>query len=168
MEQIFADYCRKHNMDPNNPVFYWIEKRFEHQANKSSQASAQDIRRELFEEIRATMVPPLILSEFIQRTVPSFASRWAFRSNFVRHHAVMSFAARALYLVRGAPHTMNIALNSGAITYSEACPNYDDNVVVSVDRVFFRMTPNIVKYLGGDGVVGPFSVYFLVCGQVMR
>jgi len=166
LEAIFSEYCNSHGTSVLDPIMFCLKKRFEYKSQP--QVPNRDIRRELFEEVRRAQVPATVLSDFARKALPDFASHWVFRTNFTRQLATISFATRVLFLHHGAPGVINIQFNNGDISYMELYPCFDDGVVASTDRVFFRLTPNLVRFMNSEGATGAFAISLSAAANVIN
>ena len=166
LHDVFSNFCSERGTDVLDPILFYLAKRREYE--QQPQQPGRDIGKELFEEIRRTQVPATILTDYIRRVIPDYASYWAFRTNFTRQLSFISFATRILYLNHGAPHTVNFHLASGGVVYSELYPNYEDGVVANFDHVVFRLTPNLVRFMSNEGTTGAFAVSLMTSAQVIN
>ena len=150
-----------------DPMFYCLEKRLaEIRARRDPPV---DIRKELFEEIRRTQAPANMLTDYVREMFPDFSALWNFKSTFTRQLALLSFATRAFYLSKGGPGAINMIGETGALQLQDQSFTYDnEGILASSDRVPFRVTPNIVRFLGGNGVTGPFACTMVSVAQVLN
>ncbi len=147
LEQMFVEHCKAKGTSIHDPIFYSLDKRREFLSQPQKAQPNRDIKKELFEEIRRLQVPATILTDYMKLALPDYASHWVFRTTFTRQLAFASFASRILFLNHGPPNAINVLCNSGNLVYSELYPHYEDSVVASIDRVYFRLTPNLVRFM---------------------
>ena len=147
LEDVYEEYCRRHGCSVNDPIYYSLEKQREYHLQAEVLQSHRDIKKELFEEIRKTMAPATILGDYMLRTLPDYSSHWVARTTFTRQLACLSFASRILFLNHGPPSAITVLKGSGSVSFAELYPCYDEGVVATIDRVYFRLTPNMVRFM---------------------
>jgi transformation/transcription domain-associated protein len=125
---------------------------------KAGTSTSTDIRKEIFDTIRKEKVPMDILRRFMLATFPDHTDVWMFQRQFTSQLALSAFASYVLMLVKGAPHTLLFALDTGNIYPWDLNVTFNrDGEIVAPEPVPFRLTPNLVNFITPVGITGLFS-----------
>lgn len=129
------------------------------------------LRKELLDEIRAKLVPEDVISRYFQRAINGPTELWRFRKEFTLQIATSCFMTYVLALSSRTPSRFHISRASGQVALSEVLPGIPLNaaqpVIVSLEAVPFRLTPNMQHFIGPIGTEGLLVASLMALGRCL-
>jgi transformation/transcription domain-associated protein len=177
MQGIFEDYCRRNELNKDEPVLFSIEKLRALQPVSPSSSSPQQeklttnartqkslehansIRLETFAAVQEKFVPPTVLLDYFRSTYPNFADFWLFRRTFSYQLASLTFMTYIMYMNTRFPHKISISRGTGRVWGSELIPSMavGKPILHNNEPVPFRLTPNMQTMMGPLALEGIFA-----------
>lgn len=176
MQGIFEDFCRRNNLNKDEPVLFSIEKLRALQPVSLTQTNclneflpnvqmqknlehANSIRLETFAAVQEKYVPPTVLLDYFRSTYPNFADFWLFRRSFSYQLAALTFMSYVMHMNSRFPHKISISRGSGRVWGSELIPSMavGKPVLHNSEPVPFRLTPNMQTLMGPLALEGIFA-----------
>jgi transformation/transcription domain-associated protein len=177
MQGIFEDYCRRNELNKDEPVLFSIEKLRALQPVSSPSTSPQQdssptnarkqknlehansIRLETFAAVQEKYVPPTVLLDYFRSTYPNFADFWLFRRTFSYQLASLTFMTYIMYMNTRYPHKISVSRSTGLVWGSELIPSMavGKPILHNNEPVPFRLTPNMQTMMGPLALEGIFA-----------
>ncbi|KAI5963026.1 TRA1 [Candida pseudojiufengensis] len=177
LQRIYEDFCRNNGKSRDEPFIYTVEKlraAFDQRLPKPDLAS---IRVEILSAIQTLLVPSTVLKNYFLNLYPSFDNFWLFRKQFTSQYASFIFATYMMCVNARQPQKIHVNKGSGNVWTSDMLPckipNRNDSnskpqpVFVNAEQVPFRLTPNIQKLIGENGLEGILAVYVLCIARAL-
>ncbi|KAF2436802.1 hypothetical protein EJ08DRAFT_644409 [Tothia fuscella] len=166
LQGVYEDYCRKNNVNKDEPVLYTIEKL--RQLNPKSLDQANAIRLETFIAVQEKYIPSNIALGYFQASFPCYDDFWLFRRAFSYQFASLSFMTFVMCMSQRYPHKLNISRGTGRVWGSELVPSMGNArpVFNNPEGVPYRLTPNLQMLMGPivtEGIFAPALMTLARC-----
>ncbi|KAF2731895.1 hypothetical protein EJ04DRAFT_578779 [Polyplosphaeria fusca] len=157
MQGIFEDFCRRNDINKDQPVLFSIEKLRALQPKSIDHANS--IRIETFSAVQEKYVPATILLDYFRATYPDFSDFWLFRRTFSYQLAALSFMTNIMFMNTRYPHKLSISRATGKVWGSELIPSMavGKPILHNNEPVPFRLTPNLQTLMGTLAMEGIFA-----------
>ncbi|KAF7789373.1 hypothetical protein EIP86_000317 [Pleurotus ostreatoroseus] len=125
-------------------------------------------KKELFDEVRAKVVPEDVLTKHMMRTMEGPSELWRMRKQFTLQLAGVSFMSYVFCITSRLPGRFHLSRATGNIAMSEMLPTQAQQapVLTSLDVVPFRYTTNLQRFVGPvfmEGVLAPSMMAIARC-----
>ena len=136
---------------------------------KKSSEQAHRIRLQALEVIQDTMVPQGSLSEHFRAVYNDYDDFWLFKRQFAYQLATFCFLSYIFHLRDRNPARISVSRATGNISSSEMGFSFHQSkpIIISVEQVPFRLTPNLQMLLGPIALEGIFSAAILVIAKAL-
>ncbi|KAK3200882.1 hypothetical protein GRF29_213g235076 [Pseudopithomyces chartarum] len=157
MQGIFEDYCRRNDLNKDEPVLFSLEKL--KALSPKNLEHANSIRFETFAAVQEKYVPPTLLLDYFRAMYPDFEDFWLFRRTFSYQLAALTFMTYVMHMNSRFPHKISISRGSGRVWGSELIPSMaiGKPVLHNSEPVPFRLTPNMQTLMGPLALEGIFA-----------
>ena len=119
--------------------------------------------------MRHQLVTSDMMTRFMRGTFPDANELFMFKRQFTNQLAMLAFATYGFYLNKGAPHALRFLLKNGNMSPWELAPNFDGaGMLTQIDRIPFRLTPNLVNFVSPVGITGLFSSALVATAQTLQ
>ena len=154
---IYKNSCSKLSVEYDSAIARYYERLGEVQLRGSQ--TSHLVLRDILKEIQATTIPKNTLKDWSFRTFKSATDYWTFRKMFTLQLSLCCVLEYAFHLTRLNADQMYLHQDSGLVNVSYFKFDVDaiNGDLNPARPVPFRLTPNIVEYLGNIGITGPLS-----------
>ncbi|KAF2754000.1 hypothetical protein EJ05DRAFT_457386 [Pseudovirgaria hyperparasitica] len=184
LQVVFEDYCRRNNINRDDPVLFNIEKLRALGSNliqnpppnhsnvdairQQNAERAATIRHETFVAIQDKYVPNTLLMDYFRATYPNFDDYWLFRRTFSYQLAALTFMTYVMFMNMRYPSKVTISRSTGKIWGNELVPALavSKPLFHNPEPVPFRLTPNIQTFMGPlptEGIFAPAIMTIARC-----
>ncbi|THH01673.1 hypothetical protein EW026_g1062 [Hermanssonia centrifuga] len=172
---IYEEYCEEVGIGREDPIFLVVEKvkqsmkEFKKMMGRPfNRGDIINLKRDLFGEIQAKLVPENIMTRYLIRTMDGPSELWRMRKQFALQLASTSFMTYVLCLTSRLPSRFQLSRATGQITMSEILPGQAQQapLLASADAVPFRFTPNMQHVIGPvltEGILAPSIMAIARC-----
>jgi transformation/transcription domain-associated protein len=189
MQEIYEDYCKKMNVNRDQPMILYNEKLRDAFDPHLPKPDIMSIRVEILSSIQSLIVPNSVMKNYFSTLFTQFEDFWLFRKQFTSQYGSFLFMTYMMSINNRLPHKISIDQRSGAVSTFEMLPsklassktntNFFANTALDVnaqraapiffnpETVPFRLTPNIQKLIGEAGLEGILSVHMLVIARAL-
>lgn len=181
MQKIYEDFCRRNGKSRDEPFIYTIEKLRAAFDQRLPKPDIMSIRVEILGAIQSLLVPSTVMKEYFIDLYPRFEDFWLFRKQFTSQYASFIFSSYMMCVNARQPHKIHINKGSGSVWTSDMLPckiasksALVDNpqgklapLFYNAEMVPFRLTPNIQKLIGENGLEGILAVYVLCIARAL-
>jgi len=167
LQGIYDDYCRRNEMDKDQPTVFTMERLRSLTPNKQDQY--QNIRLEGLHTVQNKYVPTDLVREYFTATFPSFDAFWLFRRQFSYQLAALTYITYTMFMTQRYPNKMSIARRTGNIWGSELLPMLSPSkpLFITTEQVPFRFTPNLQKLIGPIHQEGIFTCALMAIARCL-
>lgn len=125
------------------------------------------VKKDIFDEISAKMVPENILTNYMIRTMDGPIELWRMRKQFTLQLAAASYATWVLSISSRNPTRFQVSRSTGLVAMTELLPGISSQLPVfaSTDVVPFRFTPNMQHFVGSTFMEGILAPSIMAIGQ---
>ncbi|CAG9767854.1 unnamed protein product [Ceutorhynchus assimilis] len=157
----------KQGIEHDDPIQYYYE-RLATVQSRGVKASHQ-IYRDIFKNVQEKMIPKTVLKDWALQTFPSATDYWHFRKIFGLQLALACFAEYVFHLTRLNPDMMYLHQDSGLMNISYFKFDVDESTgeLDQTRPVPFRLTPNIVEFIGSIGISGPLTASMIATARCL-
>ncbi|KAF8621580.1 hypothetical protein AX15_007606 [Amanita polypyramis BW_CC] len=157
MSDIYERFCTETGMAREEPILFTGEKvkkvmaEFKQASDRAvTKAEYIALKKEIYDEITAKLVPDDVLSKFMLRTMNEPSELWKMRKQFALQLAACSFMTYVFCLSSRNPTRFHISRSTGQIAMTELLPGVSQQapVFATSDVVPFRFTPNMQTFIG--------------------
>lgn len=152
--EIFRERCQRKKIDSESAITHYYERLGSLQASGFS--TNHQVLRDILKEVQMNVIPETMLKEWATYTYQNATDLWTFRKMFTQQVALAGFVEFTFHLTRLNPEMINIARDSGHVTFNFF--KFDlDNSKGELDAnrpVPFRLTPNMCELVSPVGVAG--------------
>jgi transformation/transcription domain-associated protein len=181
LQQIYEDWCRKNEVQKDDPVLFQIEKLKELSpvsrptgflrplTTQKTVEHMNAIRLDTFLAIQEKMVPTTVILEYFQATYPSFADFWLFRRTFTYQFAAATFITYIMFMNARTPAKFVVSRATGQVHAAEMIPTMGAArpLFNNVESVPFRLTPNLQMLLGPIATEGVFAPSLMAIARAL-
>lgn len=167
LQGIYDDYCRRNDMDKDQPTVFTMERMRNITPNKQDQY--QNIRLEALHTVQNKYVPTDLVREYFGATFPSYDAFWLFRRQFSYQLAALTYITYTMFMTQRYPNKMSIARRTGNIWGSELLPMLSPSkpLFITTESVPFRFTPNLQKLIGPIHQEGIFTCALMAIARCL-
>ncbi len=164
---IWDDYCRRNEIDKDDPLVYMMEK--QRQVPPARQEQFQAMRLEALNHIQDRMVPKDLVREYFAATHPSYDAFWLFRRQFSYQLAALTYMTFTMHMTARTPNKMSIARRNGNIWGSELLPAMSQArpYFHNPESVPFRLTPTLQLLMGPIHTEGIFTCAMMAIARCL-
>ncbi|KAF2483324.1 FAT domain-containing protein [Neohortaea acidophila] len=166
-QAIYEDYCRRNEMDKDEPTSFMMERL--RGLTPQKQEQFQNMRLESLNHIQERIVPKDLIREYFAATHPSFDAFWLFRRQFSYQLAALTYITWTMHMTVRYPNKMSIARRNGNIWGSELLPYMSTTrpYFSNPEPVPFRLTPNLQYLMGPIHTEGIFTAALMAIARCL-
>eukprot|EP00794_Sanderia_malayensis_P003407 gene3407-3897_t len=146
--------CQKKRIDSEAAITHYYDRLGSLQASGFS--TNHQVLRDILKEVQLNLIPETLVKEWACYTYPNATDFWTFRKMFTQQIALAGFVEFTFHLTRLNPEMINIARDSGHVTFNFFKFDLDDaKGELDANRpVPFRLTPNLCDFISPVGISG--------------
>lgn len=164
---VYDDYCRRNDVDKDEPTMFTMEKL--RMISPQKQDQALNVRLEALNYIQDHYVPRDLVRQYFAATHPSFDDFWLFRRQFSYQLAALTYITFTMHMTVRYPNKMSIARRNGNIWGSELLPYMPQTrpYFQNPELVPFRLTPNLQVLMGPIHMEGIFTCALMAIARCL-
>ncbi|KAG7449166.1 uncharacterized protein BT62DRAFT_1073682 [Guyanagaster necrorhizus] len=171
---IYDLHCEATGISREDPILYSGEKvrRILREAKQTGQVLKPEyltLKKLIFDEITAKMVPEDIITRYMIRTMDGPSELWRMRKQFALQVAACSFMTYLLCVGGRLPSRFYISRSTGQIAMTELLPSMTSNhpQFATSDVVPFRLTPNMQHFMSPIFMEGILATSLMSMGRCL-
>jgi len=152
--EIYKERCDIKKIDSDAAIAHYYDRLGALQTSGFS--TNHQVLRDILKDIQSNLISDNMVKEWASYTYATATDFWMFRKLFTQQIALAGFVEFTIHLTRLNPEMINIARDSGSVTFNFFKFDIDDSKgELDANRpVPFRLTPNICELISPVGVTG--------------
>ncbi|KAI5365365.1 putative transcription-associated protein [Septoria linicola] len=167
LQAIWEDYCRRNEVDKDEPIMFTMEKMRGIPQQKHEQWL--NMRIESLNHVQERYAPKELVRDYFAATYPSYDSFWLFRRQFSYQLAALTYITFTMFMTIRYPTKLHISRGSGNIWGSELLPFMLSQrpTLHQPEPVPFRLTPNLQVLMGPIHTEGIFTCALMAIARCL-